>query len=128
MRKNQVHNRETLRENRKELRKALTPSETVLWRELKGQRFKGKKFRRQHSIDCYIADFYCASEKLIIELDGGYHNTTEQKAQDKERDETLSAMGFKILRLENKLIFTDMDGVLSEIEKCFTLPPFGHLP
>ena len=128
MRKDQVHNRETLKENRKELRRSLTPAETVLWRELKGQRFKGKKFRRQHSIDCYIADFYCASEKLIIELDGGYHNTAEQIAQDKVRDETLTAMGFKILRFENKIIFTDIKIVLQEIERHFTLPPFGHLP
>jgi very-short-patch-repair endonuclease len=120
MRKDQVHNREALKENRKELRKALTPAEAILWNEIKGYKLKGRKFRRQHSIDTYIADFYCASEKLIIELDGGYHNSPDQKSQDLERDEILKALGLKILRIKNNQIFNNLDLVLKEIESNFS--------
>lgn len=64
------HDKPTLRNNRKELRQNLTSAEAFLWKHLQNKKFEGRKFRRQHSIDNFIVDFYCTSEKLIIELDG----------------------------------------------------------
>ena len=119
MRKDQLHNRDHLKQFRKELRSSLTRAESVLWNSLKGQRFKGKKFRRQHSIGDFIADFYCASEKIIIELDGDYHAEPEQAAYDKERDEILRSNGFTVLRFDNKMVFQNLDLLLQTIEYNF---------
>ncbi len=66
---NEFFNRKHLKAYRKELRNNATKAECYLWKALKGKNLDGKKFRRQHSIGNYIADFYCASEKLIVELD-----------------------------------------------------------
>jgi very-short-patch-repair endonuclease len=74
-----LYNIPLLKDTRKNLRKNMTPAELVLWDMLKEKRFYGRKFRRQHSIGYYIADFYCPSEELIIELDGQHHFTTEGK-------------------------------------------------
>ncbi|PZX39060.1 uncharacterized protein DUF559 [Nonlabens dokdonensis] len=77
-RRKPIHDLPHLTKNRKSLRKNLTPSEAFLWNELKTQKFHGLKFRRQHSIKNYIVDFYCARYKLIIELDGDYHDRPGQ--------------------------------------------------
>ncbi len=69
-----LHNRKYLKPYRKGLRKGLTIAEARLWKQLKGKGLKGRKFRRQHSIGRYIVDFYCPSENLVIELDGGIHD------------------------------------------------------
>jgi very-short-patch-repair endonuclease len=58
----------------RELRQELTPAEKVLWQALRDKQLAGFKFRRQHPIDRFIADFYCAACKLIVELDGGIHD------------------------------------------------------
>ncbi|MEW7289257.1 endonuclease domain-containing protein [Aquimarina sp. 2304DJ70-9] len=68
-----THNKPELKNHRKELRKNLTPAEAFLWKYLQNRKLEGRKFRRQHSIKNYIVDFYCAKEKLIIELDGEPH-------------------------------------------------------
>ena len=120
MRQNQIKNVPYLEARRKQLRSNLTPAEAKLWTILKNSTFKGKKFRRQHSIENYIVDFYCPSEKLIIELDGQVHFNTEQLNLDAIRDARLYTLGNKILRFENKLVFEALDFVLSEIEKNFT--------
>lgn len=85
----------------RELRKNQTQAEQALWEILRARRFKGLKFRRQHQIGLYIVDFYCHSLKLVIELDGGYHQTVKQKAKDRIRDKTLKAEGFHVLRFSN---------------------------
>ena len=88
----QLYNLPYLKEKRKYLRENMTEAELVLWSVLKGKKLEGRKFRRQHSIGHYIADFYCSSEKLIIELDGQHHFTPEGLAKDKKRDEHLALM------------------------------------
>lgn len=60
----------------------------------------GRKFLRQHSIDNFIPDFYCPTEKLAIELDGGYHNIPKQAASDRKRDLILNFYGIKVLRFK----------------------------
>ena len=119
MRENQVNNISYLKDRRKGLRNNLTPAEATLWNELKGSKLADRKFRRQHSIGNYIVDFYCPSEKLIVELDGEVHNDAMQSAYDYDRDESLKALGNRIIRFENKLVFKDMEGVLRVIADNF---------
>lgn len=119
MRKGQIKNVAYLESRRKNLRQNLTPAEAALWSLLQANKFKGKRFRRQHSIENYIVDFYCPSEKLIIELDGQVHNNVIAGMNDEERDERLKSLGYKILRFENKLVFEHTEWVLGEIEKQF---------
>ena len=92
MRKGQIHSVDYLQENRRRLRQNLTPAEAKLWQALRGNQLSGRKFRRQHSIEHYIVDFYCPSEKLIIELDGLWHNQPESTQNDLERDVRLKQL------------------------------------
>lgn len=97
----------------------MTEAELVLWEILKDKKLCGRKFRRQHSIGYYIADFYCSSEKLIIELDGYHHFTTEGIKKDIERDDNLKSLGFKVLRFENKEVLENLTQVLKVIKSNF---------
>jgi very-short-patch-repair endonuclease len=115
-----VHSRGYLNEKRRELRKSLTPAEATLWSAIKNKQLQGKKFRRQHSIENFIVDFYCAEEKLIIELDGQGHYQAGTAYADGDRDDRLQKLGFKVLRFENKLVFNHLDGVLEEIASYFS--------
>ena len=117
--KDNIHNYKHLETRRKELRKNLTPAEAALWKHLQKKQLKGRKFRRQHSIGYFIVDFYCASEKLIIELDGAIHLDFAQQNYDLERTQKLEDLGFQIIRFENKLVFEDTSWVLEEISNCF---------
>ena len=116
---NKIHNHKYLEARRKELRKNLTPSEATLWKHLQRKQLKGRKFRRQHSIENYIVDFYCASEKLIIELDGAYHLDFAQQNYDYERTQVLESLGFKVLRFENNLVYENLLDVLENISNHF---------
>lgn len=113
------HNIKGLKTFRKQLRKNLTPAEAALWSLLKNSQLEGRKFRRQQSIDNFIVDFYCPSEKLIIELDGEVHNNADQIDKDIDRDKKFNAVGFKVLRLENKFVFEHREQVLNDIKACF---------
>ena len=79
----------------------------------------GRKFRRQHSIKNYIVDFYCSSEKLIIELDGAVHLDFAQENYDHERTLQLEELGFIIIRFENKEVFENLEIVLETISNSF---------
>lgn len=76
----------------------------------------GAHFRRQHIVVDYIPDFVCLSEKLIIEIDGGYHLEGEQPQRDEERTAELSAQGFRVIRFTNEEVVGDIDNVLNRIE------------
>ena len=99
----------------RELRKKQTKAEEFLWKILRNKKFMGLKFRRQHQIGRYIADFYCDEKKLIIELDGGVHGTEKQKKHDKKRDKYLKALGNKIIRFSNHAVFDNTEVVLNSI-------------
>ena len=114
-----IHNRKHLKLFRKYLRKNLTSAEAFLWKQLQNRKLKGRKFRRQHSIENFIVDFYCPEEKLIIELDGEVHKNPEAEEHDSKHTERLRSMGFKILRFENKMVFDALPSVLKEIEDDF---------
>ncbi len=114
-----IHNRKYLEERRKKLRGSLTSAEATLWKYLQRKQLKGRKFRRQHSIENFIVDFYCASEKLIVELDGAVHLDFAQQNYDEERTQNLEKLGFTVIRFENKLVFEDKERVLNEISSYF---------
>jgi very-short-patch-repair endonuclease len=98
----------------RELRQELTPAETLLWHALRGKQLAGFKFRRQHPIDRFITDFYCAACKLIVELDGGIHD--EQQDRDAIRTEALEQRGYRVIRFPNEQVLHHLDQVLAAIE------------
>jgi len=106
-----VHNKRSLLDIRRTLRVNSTSAEEILWEEIRNKKLNGLKFKRQHSIGNYVVDFYCASKRLIIELDGEVHNTEEQKEKDQHRDQNLTEMNFKILRISNSQVFNDIETV-----------------
>jgi leucyl-tRNA synthetase len=83
------------------MRKEHTKAEKALWEVLRNNK-AGAKIRRQHPIDGYIVDFVSLQDKLIIEIDGGYHETEEQKKYDIERTKVLNEIGFKVIRFSNE--------------------------
>jgi len=112
-------NRKSLKSNRKKLRNKSTSAEAELWKHLKGKQLKDRKFRRQHSINKYIVDFFCSEERLIIELDGDSHGHYHRTYEDIDRDNELEEMGYKVLRFENRFVFQDIERVKDEISKNF---------
>ncbi|HEV7783626.1 MAG TPA: nicotinamide-nucleotide amidohydrolase family protein [Chitinophagaceae bacterium] len=92
-----------------------TEPESILWERLRGRRLDGHKFRRQHIIDRYIADFVCLSKRLIIEVDGLIHQHPDNKVSDKARTADLNLIGFKVLRFSNEEIINDVNNVLDNI-------------
>jgi len=103
-------------ENAKILRKHMTSSEQKLWNHLKGKQILGLRFRPQHPIDTYIADFYCHPIKLVIEVDGGYHILFDQKEYDIEREAVLIELGIKVVRYTNDEVEKDIDFVINQIK------------
>jgi very-short-patch-repair endonuclease len=114
----ELHNRDYLKQLRKKLRSHSTVAESLLWKLLKNGQ-TGRKFRRQHSIENYIVDFYCAEERLIIELDGEPHNNLGIALKDGDRTERLTKLGYKIIRFENSTIVNNGLNVIEEIKKHF---------
>ena len=108
-------------ENAKELRRTSTPAEDLLWQELRNRKLDGLKFRRQHPLNNYIADFYCSEKQLAIEVDGSIHNKPENKEHDQQRTQALSNMGIQVLRFTNTEVETNMPNILQRIlSTCHT--------
>ena len=98
----------------KELRRNMTPAEKKLWHGFL-RRFR-YRVRPQRPINNYIVDFYCATLKLVIEIDGEHHYTEEGKLYDAERDGILESYGLRVLRLTNSEVMEDFDAVCRRIE------------
>ncbi|MBR2102155.1 MAG: endonuclease domain-containing protein [Prevotella sp.] len=105
-----------LKEFVKENKTKSTPAEMALWKYLR-ENMMGVHFRRQHIIGPYIADFVCLSKKLVIELDGGYHQLPQQQANDEARSLWLASKGYKVIRFKNENVLGDMETVLNTIKK-----------
>ena len=101
-----------LKEFVKENRKNQTPTESLLWERLRNSQL-GVKFRRQHPIGKYIADFVCLDNKLIIEIDGAIHNG--QRENDEQRDKSLLEMGYRTVRFTKDEVIHNIDAVLKKI-------------
>ncbi|MCM1339823.1 MAG: DUF559 domain-containing protein, partial [Muribaculaceae bacterium] len=104
-----------LLQNARNLRNNATNAEQLLWQTLRAKNFYNIKFRRQQPIGKYIVDFVCFEKKLIIELDGGHHNTIEQKTKDSIRTNFLEQEGFKIIRIWDNEVLNNPDGVCEYI-------------
>ena len=83
------------------LRRRSTKAERKAWRVLRNRGLLGLKFRRQHPIGRYIVDFYCAELRLVVEVDGGYHDTPAQRDRDARRTAALEARPIHVIRLRN---------------------------
>jgi very-short-patch-repair endonuclease len=100
-----IHNKPELIHLRKKLRNNGTCAEAVMWNILKHSQVGGLKFRRQHSIGPYVADFYCPELKLALELDGHYHTTPAGMEHDYRRDQYFLQQGITTIRFENRWVF-----------------------
>jgi very-short-patch-repair endonuclease len=96
----------------KTLRRDMTEAEDRLWRELRGRRLDGIKFRRQVPIGRFVADFICADALLIVEIDGSQH---ADSVHDRERDAELKRRGFRVLRFWNDDVLREMNSVCDTI-------------
>ena len=104
-----------LKEQAERMRKNPTEAERILWNALKTNA-TGLHFRRQHIIQDFIVDFFCYDKMLTIELDGGYHETEEQKEKDQYRTSELKCLGYTELRFKNEEVIGNLDGVISKIK------------
>ncbi len=107
--------------NAKNLRENPTQAEEVMWLSLSNNQLEGYKFRRQHPLLNYVADFYCHQLKLVIEIDGEYHQTAEQKRLDKERTVNIEFQGLYVIRFNNDEVLTDIKSVLCKIKEFIQL-------
>ena len=117
---------EILKSRARTMRSNATEAEQYLWQHLRKAQLKGNKFRRQHVIGNYIADFVCIPQKLVIELDGSQHMENHQ--YDDKRTKWLMDEGYRVLRFWNNQIFNEMDGVLELIMKALETPPSQPSP
>jgi very-short-patch-repair endonuclease len=101
------------------LRREQTREEALLWKHLRMGQLDGHHFRRQHPVPPYVADFANLKAQLMIELDGGQHDT----ARDKTRDTYLEAQGWRVLRFCNEQMHKDLDYVLLRIKAALANAP-----
>ena len=102
----------------KQNRKEATVEEDIIWQEVRNRKIAEHKFRRQHPIAGYIPDFVCLEKRLIVEIDGEYHNGEEQKTFDKGREEWLKEAGFTMIRFTNYQVNNNLNAVLKDIEQA----------
>ena len=95
----------------------MTPCEKILWQRLRDHKIGGLKFRRQHPVKRYIADFYCHEARLVIEVDGPLHNYTDHAKHDQQRDGVMEDYGIKVLRFTNTRVRYHIHQVVREIRE-----------
>jgi very-short-patch-repair endonuclease len=86
-----------------------------LWSALRGRRFAGLKWRRQAPWGPYALDFFCKELRLVLEVDGGYHDDADQRRADQSRRLSLERAGIKVVRLRNEEVMRDVEGALEKI-------------
>jgi very-short-patch-repair endonuclease len=96
------------------LRRKLTNAETILWSRLRKDA-SGIRFRRQHPVGPFIADFACVHARLIVEIDGAMHSTEEERQRDERREKFLGSRGWAIVRVWNSDVYESLDSVLELI-------------
>ena len=101
--------------NARELRNRETAAEKLLWERLKNNKLNGFRFKRQHPILTYVADFYCHKAKLVIEIDGSYHKRKRQKNYDKYRTQIMNELGLTVIRFSNFELQENPDLVIEQI-------------
>lgn len=113
------------------LRKSQTQTEIILWNYLR-QKPLGYKFRRQHPLSYYVADFYCHSLKFVIEIDGGVHQDRDVAVNDIERQRNLEAAGIRFLRFIDQQVLYELENVITiienDIKRSSAAPKTGESP
>ena len=123
-----IFNQPQLKQQRQELRLHMTQPERKLWKLLRNNQM-GYKFRRQHSIGNYIADFYCPELKLILEVDGESHFVDFEQSYDKIREHFMMELGIHTLRLKNDDVIKNIEGThiylqdQLRLRACFLINP-----
>lgn len=102
-----------LRERVREFRKEPTLAEEKLWQALRSRRLGGAKFRQQHTIGPHVVDFYFASAKLVVEVDGAVHQKTTER--DAVRETYLKSRGLQVVRLLNDDVLSEWEDVLKKL-------------
>ncbi len=119
----------TIFENAHQLRLVnYTKAEKFIWEVLRNRKIENCKFRRQHPIDKFIADFYCHEKKLIIEVDGGYHNEKEQIELDEARTKVINEYCVTVIRFTNDEILFDIHSVIEKIIAALSTSPPASSP
>jgi very-short-patch-repair endonuclease len=106
----------------------MTRAERKLWYALRAHRFGGLGFRRQAPLGRYILDFVCHDRGLVVEVDGGQHFSVRQATRDKVRDRWLGTQGYRVIRIANNEVLTNLEGVLEYLRSLAMdspLPPCG---
>jgi len=112
---NKIFNKTEYKQHRQALRQNMTEPEKRLWQILRNSQM-GVKFRRQHGIGDYIADFYCPELKLVIEIDGDSHFSIEAQGYDKIRDDFMLSLNIETIRLKNDDVMQNIEGVYQYIK------------
>ena len=97
------------------MRQNPTPAESRLWQRLRSKQILGFRFRRQHPIERFIVDFYCRDARLVVEVDGPFHDLPQAQAYDEARQKCLEEKGLTLLRFSNDQVLYATDAVLDEI-------------
>jgi cyclase len=103
-------------DNAKALRQRSTTAEQHLWKMIRNRQLMDFKFRRQHPLKYFIADFYCHEALLIIELDGSIHEIENIKQNDRQREVIITELGITVMRFNNDAVFLEADKVIEKIE------------
>ena len=103
------------------LRKNSTKEELILWKILRNRQFYNLKFKRQFPIGEYIVDFVCEEKKIVVEIDGGQHNTEDNIIKDLSRTKFIESKGYKVIRFWNNDIRENLDGVFQELKRFFSI-------
>jgi very-short-patch-repair endonuclease len=106
-----------IRDRARALRAAQTEVEWRLWQRLRNRQVHEAKFRRQHAVGSYIADFFCLDARLVIELDGSQHGEEYERRADERRTLDLESQGYRVLRFWNEEVLDNIDSVLETIAK-----------
>jgi very-short-patch-repair endonuclease len=114
----------------KQLRRAMTRAETLLWRHLKAHRLAALGFRRQSPMGNYIADFVAHSRKLVVEVDGESHDFESRLRHDERRDQWFASRGYRVLRFTNDDVMRNLEGVVLAIGQAVeqAAPPSLAIP
>ena len=104
------------------LRNNATPAERILWQQVRLLKGEGRHFRRQMPIGRYIADFACHSCKLVVEIDGGQHNSEAGQIADQRRTQLLEREGYRVIRFWNVDVLNNIEGVVDMIRNSAHLP------
>jgi very-short-patch-repair endonuclease len=109
----------------RQLRRSETLSEHILWEALRGAKMAGRKWRRQQKIERFVVDFFCAEERLVVEIDGGIH--ADRREADLERERILERHGLRVVRFSADLVEKDLPCVLARLrEHLSPSPPAGE--